>query len=168
MEENNNMQAAKNLGDSLFNSWANSLNRIYASQKEVESLTVQAFGRQKESLVKISEDMSRIEQEQKKLVEELREVGKKNIQTVYGEEASQFFEQWNEHFDEVTNRIQQLTVTPYKEGLNTLNDSQEYFQESIKKGIEQQQKVREDFLNLMKTTQKGFFDLVGSSTKMSF
>lgn len=154
MEGNNNNHAATNLGDSLLNSWTNSLNMIYASQKEVESLTYQAFGRQKESWEKISDDMNRIEQEQKKIVEELREVGKKNIQAVYGEEASQSFEQLNERFDEVSSLVQQLTVTPYKESLNVLNQSQEQYQESIKKGIDQQQKVREDFINQMKTARK--------------
>lgn len=137
MEGNNNNQAATNLGDSLLNSWTNSLNMIYASQKEVENLTFQAFGRQKDSWEKISDDMNRIEQEQKKIVEELREAGKKNIQTVYGEEASQSFEQLNERFDEVSNLVQQLTVTPYKESLNILNQSQEQYQESIKNRSEE-------------------------------
>jgi hypothetical protein len=166
MEVNKNVQTNNqdfNLGDSLMNS----LQMIYASQKEVENLSLQAFGYQKEVLEKATGDMSRIEQEQKKLVGELREVAKQNIQTIYGEEASGSFEKWNEHYDEVISSVQQLTVTPFNEGLNFLNQSQEQFQESVKKSIDQQQNFRNNFINQIKTSQKGFFDLIDSNTKMA-
>ena len=112
--ERNNQESN---GDSLLNSWNNSLNLVYAYQKEVENVSLQSIEYQKEVWEKVTGDFNRIESEQKKLVDELREVVKQNIQTVYGEEASSSYERWNENFDEVSNRIQQLTVTPYKESI---------------------------------------------------
>ncbi|MGM0875736.1 MAG: hypothetical protein ACQEWV_13275 [Bacillota bacterium] len=154
-----------NSGDSLMKSLTNSLQMIYPSTNEVENVSLQAFEYQKEVLEKVTEDINRIEQEQKKLVGELREVAKQNIQTIYGEEASGSFEKWNEHYDEVSSLLQQLTVTPFKEGLNILNQSQEQFQESVKKGIDQQQNLRFNVLNQINTSQKGFIDLIESNTK---
>jgi F0F1-type ATP synthase membrane subunit b/b' len=166
-KEQINAQESIQFGDSLLNSWNNSLNLIYDFQKEVENVSLQSLGYQKEVLEKVTNDYTRIEGEQKKLVDELREVVKQNIQTVYGEEASGSFERWNEHFDEVSSRVQQLTVAPLKEGLNILNQSQENFQESIKKSVDQQQNIRQNFLKQIKTAQKGFIDLVESNTKLA-
>jgi bacterioferritin (cytochrome b1) len=160
-------QESINFGDSLLNSWNNSLNMIYSYQKEVENVSLQSFGYQKEVVDKVTGDLNKIEGEQKKLVEELRDVAKQNIQTVYGEEASGSFERWNEHFDEVSSRVQQLTVTPIKESLNILIQSQENFQESIKKTVNQQQSIRQNFLNQIKTGQKGLIDLIESNTKLA-
>lgn len=164
-EQINNQDS--NLGDSLMKSLTNSLQMIYPFKNEVENVSFQAFGYQKEVFEKVTEDMSTIEQEQKKLVGELREVAKQNIQTIYGEEASGSFEKWNEQCDEVSSFVQQLTVTPIKEGLNILNQSQEQFQESVKKGIGQQQNLSNIFINQIKTSQKGFIDLIESNTKMA-
>ena len=113
-KEQNNTQDSIQFGDSLLNSWNNSLNLIYGFQKEVENVSLQSIGYQKEVWEKVTNDYNRIEGEQKKLVDELRDVVKQNIQTVYGEEASGSFERWNEHFDEVSSRVQQLTVSPLK------------------------------------------------------
>lgn len=162
--ERNNQESN---GDSLLNSWNNSLNLVYAYQKEVENVSLQSIEYQKEVWEKVTGDLNRIESEQKKLVDELRDVVKQNIQTVFGEEASSSYERWNENFDEASNRIQQLTVTPYKESIGVFTQSQEYVQEFIKKGSEQQQNIRENFLNQIKTAQKGLIDLIESNTKLS-
>ena len=72
---------------------------------------------QKEVLDKVTGDLNKIEDEQKKFVDELRNVAKQNIQTVYGEEASGSSKKWNVHFDEVSSRARQFTVIPFKESL---------------------------------------------------
>jgi hypothetical protein len=167
-EQLNNQESINNFGDYLLNNLNNSLNMVFTYQKEVENVSLQSFGYQKEVLDKVTGDLTKIEGEQKSLVGELRDVAKQNIQTVYGEDASGSFEKWNEQFDEVTIRVQQLTVTPFKESLNILHQSQENFQESVKKTVSQQQSIRENFLNQIKTGQKGLIDLIESNTKPAF
>ena len=166
MELNN--EFVSNFGESLVNIWTNSLDKVSASQKEVENLLLQAFTTQKESLEKITGDLGLIQEQQKKLITEVRDYVKQNVETVYGEETTQSFEKWNAQLDEINNRVQQLSSTPYKESLNLLNQSQEQFQQSIKDSIEQQKKIREEALNQFKTAQKGFMDLFESNTKMAF
>jgi seryl-tRNA synthetase len=166
MELNN--EFVSNFGESLVNIWTNSLDKVSTSQKEVENLLLQAFTTQKESLEKITGDLGLIQEQQKKLITEVRDYVKQNVETVYGEETSQSFEKWNAQLDEINNRVQQLSSTPYKESLNILNQSQEQFQQSIKDSIEQQKKIREEALNQFKTAQKGFMDLFESNTKMAF
>jgi seryl-tRNA synthetase len=166
MELNN--EFVSNFGESLVNIWTNSLDKVSTSQKEVENLLLQAFTTQKESLEKITGDLGLIQEQQKKLITEVRDYVKQNVDTVYGEETSQSFEKWNAQLDEINNRVQQLSSTPYKESLNLLNQSQEQFQQSIKDSIEQQKKIREEALNQFKTAQKGFMDLFESNTKMAF
>lgn len=166
MELNN--EFITNFGESLLNIWTNSLDKVTASQKEIENLLLQAFTTQKESLEKIAGGMDFIQEQQKKLIEEVRDYVKKNVETVSGEQTSQTFEKWNAQLDEINDRVQQLTSTPYKESLNLLNQSQEQFQQSYKNHIEQQKKIHVEALNQFKTAQKGFTDLFESNTKMAF
>ncbi|MBT2728006.1 hypothetical protein J7E63_13770 [Bacillus sp. ISL-75] len=166
MELNN--EFVTNFGESLLNIWTNSLDKVTDSQKEIENLLLQAFTTQKESLEKIAEGMDFIQEQQKKLIADVRDYVMQNVETVYGEQASQTFEKWYAQLDEINIRVQQLTSTPYKESLNLLNQSQEQFQQSIKNSIEQQRKIREEAVNQFKTAQKGFMDLFESNTKMAF
>ncbi|PFP29301.1 hypothetical protein COJ96_11610 [Bacillus sp. AFS073361] len=166
MEFNN--EFVTNFGESLYNIWTNSLDKVTDSQKEIENLLLQAFATQKESLEKITGDMNSIQEQQKNLIAEVRDYIKENIETVYGEETSQTFEKWNDELDELNNRVQQLTSSPYKESLNLLNQAQEQFQQSINNSIELQKKASEEALNQFKIAQKGFMDLFESNTKMAF
>ncbi|MCM3117829.1 hypothetical protein M3610_21485 [Neobacillus sp. MER 74] len=166
MEFNN--EFVTNFGESLYNIWTNSLDKVTDSQKEIENLLLQAFATQKESLEKITGDMNSIQEQQKNLIAEVRDYIKENIETVYGEETSQTFEKWNDELDELNTRVQQLTSSPYKESLNLLNQAQEQFQQSINNSIELQKKASEEALNQFKIAQKGFMDLFESNTKMAF
>ena len=74
MEVNN--EFVSNLGESLVNIWTNSLDRVSASQKEVENLLLQAFTTQKESLEKITDDLGLIQEQQKKLITEVTRLRK--------------------------------------------------------------------------------------------
>ena len=163
----NQNQEVTLLGDSLFNSFTNSLDLVYNSRKEIENLLLQAFESQKETWEKATSDISRIEAEQKKLIADIREAIKVNIQKVFGPSASKAYEQFNVQFDEVSNRIQELALTPYKESINLFTQSQEQFQQSIQNGLDQQEKVREDFVNQIKATQKVFTDLYETNSKLA-
>ncbi|ULT54978.1 hypothetical protein L1999_17775 [Neobacillus drentensis] len=166
MELNN--EFVTNFGESLLNIWTNSLDKVTASQEEIEKLLFQAFTTQIESLEKIAGGMDLIQEQQKKLIEEVRDYVQNNVEKFFGEQASETFEKWNAQLDEIHNRVQQLTSTPYKESLNLLIQSQEQYQQSYKYHIEQQKKFRFEALNQFKTAQKGFTDLFESNTKIAF
>lgn len=152
--------------DSLFINWVSGFDRVCTAQTEVENLFLQALENQKETWEKLSGDIGRIEEEQVKLLDELRESTKLNIQKAFGPAASKFYEQLNAQFDDVTIRVRELTVKPYKEGFNLLNQTQEQYQQAVKSGIEQQQKLRGDIAEQVKSAQKVFSDLYESNTKL--
>lgn len=167
-----NEQNDFNFIDSFWDSWKSGLNFAYDSQKEVENLALQAFEHQNEVWDKVTVNINRIEEEQKRLINELRQYFMQNVQNVGGEESSKFFEQSNERLDEVISRVQQLTSAPFKANLNVLGQSQQHFQETIKTAISHQQKNREelkplleDFLNQVKPTQKGILNAFENNTK---
>jgi len=118
-----------NFGESMMNMWKSNMDRLYSSQKEaVDNLLDQTFTIQKEYFEKIAESMGYIETEQKKLITEIRDFLKQNIQTVYGDQGSEAFDKWNATLDEINNRLQQLSSMPLKQGLAHLT----------KNGVDQQ------------------------------
>lgn len=157
---------AQALSDSLFINWVNGFDRVCIAQTELENLVLQAIENQKVTWEKLSGDINRIEEEQAKLLEDLRESTKLNIQKTFGPAASKFYEQFNAQFDEVSSRVRELTVKPYKEGFTLLNQTQDQYQQAVKSGIEQQQKLREDIADQVKSAQKVFSDLYESNTKL--
>ena len=98
---------------------------------------------------------------------ELRETVKENIQKVFGASASKAYEQWNTQLDEVSNRIQEIAVIPYKESINILNQSQEQLQQVVQNNIDSQQKIREDLTVQLKAAQKVFNDIYESNSKLA-
>lgn len=158
---------AVNISESLLNTWSDSLDRVCTAQKELEDLLLQVFENQKDSWSKLNGDITRIQDEQKKLIEDLREQTKVNLQKAFGQSASKVFDQLNAQFDEVSTRVQELAVKPYTEGINLINQSQEQLQESLKNSFEQQQKVREDITSQIKSTQKMYFDLYEANSKIA-
>ncbi len=156
------------IGESLFNTWVNSLDRVTNAQKELEELFLQSLEKQKSTLEKMTDDVTLIQEEQKKLFNELRENAKLNLQKNFGPSAGQVYEQWNTQLDEVSNRTLQLIETPYKESLKLINQSQERFQETVKNGISQQQKVRDEITEQIKASQKVLFDIFETNSKAAF
>jgi DNA anti-recombination protein RmuC len=156
-----NNQNDFNFIDSFWDSWKSGLNFVYDSQMEMENLALQAFEHQKEAWEKVTGNIDRIEEEQKRLIKELRQHLIQNIQNVSSEESSKSFVQSNELLDEVISRVQQLTSTPFKANLNVLSQSQQHFQETIKTVIGHQQKNREE----LKPVLEDFFQLSETNTK---
>ncbi|MBM7646966.1 hydrogenase maturation factor HypE [Scopulibacillus daqui] len=159
-----------NFIDPFWDNLATGLNAIFASQERVENLTIKALEYQKTTLEKFTGNLNKIEEEQSKLVQEVRQNMKQNIEKAAGEESGKTFEEWNERLDDVMSRIQKLTVTPYKANLNLLNQSQKQFEGFIKKAVETQEKNREQLkplveesINQLKTTHKGFYDVFESN-----
>ncbi|TSB46565.1 hypothetical protein [Alkalicoccobacillus porphyridii] len=159
-------QTAATFIDSAWDTWSNTVQLFYSSQKEADQFILKAMEQQKENWDQFSNHLDTIQDEHKKLRSELRKSLLDNVEKAAGSEAKNSTDQWNERFDEVINRFQQLSVTPYREGFNMLNRSQEQFQESLKKTLDQQQKNREDltplvenFTKQVKESQNGFLEV---------
>lgn len=159
--------AAINLNETFLNSWSEGLDRVFTAQTELEELVLQAIDNQKESWGKLDGDIAKIQEEQRKLIEDIREQTKLNLQKMFGQSASKVFDQLNAQFDEVSNRVQELSVKPYKEGVTYFNQTQDQFKQALKGGFEQQQKIREEFKNQIKSTQQLYFDFYEANSKIA-
>ncbi|WP_428910202.1 hypothetical protein [Niallia sp. Krafla_26] len=159
--------AAENLNETLLSTWSEGLDRVCKAQTELEALVLQAIENQKESLGKLDGDIAKIQEEQKKLVEDIREQTKLNLQKVFGQSATKAFDQLNTQFDELSNRVQELSSKPYKEGVSFINQSQDQFKQSLESNFEQQQKVREKLKDQFKTTQQLYIDFYETNSKIA-
>lgn len=155
------------LSESLLNTWAEGLDRACTTQKELEDLFLQALENQKELWGKFNNDNFGMEEEQKKLLEGFRESTKLNLQSVFGQSVSNVFDQFSSQIDVVSNRLQELTLKPYRESLNLFSQSQDQFKQSVQNSFEQQQKVREEFKNQIKSTQQAYFNLYEENMKIA-
>jgi phage-related protein len=158
---------AADVNETLLSSWLEGLDRVFTAQTELEELVLQAIENQKESFGRLDGDITKIQEEQKKLIEDIREQAKVNLQKTFGQAASKVFDQLNAQFDEISNHVQELSVKPYKEGVTLLNQTQDQIKESLKGGFQQQQKVREEFKNQIKSSQKVYFDFYEANSKVA-
>jgi bisphosphoglycerate-independent phosphoglycerate mutase (AlkP superfamily) len=158
-------EVVANLGESLLNTWSESIDNVCEAQKKLEDQFLQALENQvsqKELFGKLNEEIARIEDEQKKFYNNFLESTKQNLSKAFGEsQVEQYFAQ----FDGVSNFLQELTAKSYKESLNFVSQSQEQFKETVQSSFEQQQKIREEFKNQIKTTQELYVDIFEKNTK---
>jgi Polyhydroxyalkanoic acid inclusion protein (PhaP_Bmeg) len=158
-------EVVANLGESLLNTWSESIDNVCEAQKKLEDQFLQALENQvsqKELFGKLNEEIARIEEEQKKFYNNFLESTKQNLSKAFGEsQVEQYFAQ----FDGVSNFLQDLTAKSYKESLNFVTQSQEQFKETVQSSFEQQQKIREEFKNQIKTTQELYVDIFEKNTK---
>ncbi|HEY4549538.1 MAG TPA: hypothetical protein VIG98_04600 [Bacillus sp. (in: firmicutes)] len=158
-------EVVANLGESLLNTWSESIDNVCEAQKKLEDQFLQALENQvsqKELFGKLNEEIARIEDEQKKFYNNFLESTKQNLSKAFGEsQVEQYFAQ----FDGVSNFLQDLTAKSYKESLNFVSQSQEQFKETVQSSFEQQQKIREEFKNQIKTTQELYVDIFEKNTK---
>jgi hypothetical protein len=158
---------AVNFNETLLNSWSDGLERVFTAQSELEALVLQTIENQKDSLNKLDGDIVKIQEEQKKLIEDIREQTKLNLQKTFGQSVTKVFDQLNAQFDEVSNRVQELSVKPYKESVSLINQSQDQFKQSLESGFEQQQKIREELKNQVKSSQQIYFDFYEANSKIA-
>jgi hypothetical protein len=159
-------EVVANVSESLINTWSEGLERVCSAQKELEDLFLQNLDNQIESVGKFAIEIAKIEAEQKKFIENIRETTKGNLSSAFGPSAASAFEQYCSQFDVVSKYVQDLAALPLKESQNLIGQSQEQFKQQVQNGIEQQQKLREDVKNQIKSTQQLYIDFYEKNTKL--
>ncbi|WCK56239.1 hypothetical protein PP175_10145 [Aneurinibacillus sp. Ricciae_BoGa-3] len=159
-------QNAGNIVDFMWDSWLNGINTVYAYQQEIEKVVLLTAERQKELWNVAIEKSNKLQQEVKGFLEDARRDYQNHLKTVGGEQFSNLFDEWNKRLNEISDRINQISETPEKAGFSAVNNSQQQMEDSFKRLIEQQQKTRDqikslisNFVNDVKTTQKGMLTL---------
>lgn len=156
-----------NLSEYLLNTWAKGLDLVCTSQKELEDRFLQALEIQKESWEKVNNNLSQIEEGQKKLYEDIVKSTKSNLQSISRQSGNSVINQFDSQIDIMSNGLQKLTLKPYKESLSLFIQSQDQFKQSVQNYFEQQQATREEFKNQIKSTQQTYFDFYEKNMKLA-
>jgi Mg2+ and Co2+ transporter CorA len=163
-------EVVANLSETLLNTFSEGLESAYAAQKKLEDQFLEALNNQEieKVLGKLSEDVARLEEEQKKFYDQFRESTKQNVAKVFGETAGNAVEQYFAQFDGVTNYLQDLNAQSTKECLNFVRQSQEQIKQTVQSNFEQQQKIRDEFKTQIKSAQQLLVDFYENNTKAFF
>lgn len=163
-------EVVANLSETLLNTFSEGLESAYAAQKKLEDQFLEALNNQEieKAFGKLSEDVARVEEEQKKFYDQFRESTKQNVAKVFGETAGNAVEQYFAQFDGVNNYLQDLNAQSTKECLNFVRQSQEQIKQTVQSSFEQQQKIREEYKNQIKSAQQLLVDFYDNNTKVFF
>ena len=163
-------EVVANLSETLLNVFSESLESAYAAQKKLEDQFLEALNNQEieKAFGKLSEDVARMEEEQKKLYDQFRQSTKQNVSKVFGETAGNQVEEYFAQFDGVSKYLQDLNAQSTKECINFVRQSQDTMKQTVQSSFEQQQKIREEYKNQFKTTQQLFVDFYENNTKAFF
>jgi hypothetical protein len=155
--------------DVFWDGWFNSFKTFQSIQNGVEQNAIQAFESQKEWINSSKNQLSKIEDETKKLATEW----KSKVQEVVNNAPTDFvganLSDWADKFEEVGLKSQSVAFSPGKSSLELLSKSHAHLESTFKNALDQQQKNRaevisamEGFVDQLKQTQNGVlksFDL---------
>ncbi|WP_203361483.1 hypothetical protein [Bacillus sp. REN10] len=154
--------------DVFWDGWFNSFKTFYSSQDGLEQRTLQVFERQKDWINSSRAQISKLEENSKKLSSEW----KANMQPAWGQQevGNKSLSEWVDQLEEISQKTQSLALSPGKASIEMLSKSQAHLEETYKNALEAQQQNREevlkaceDLINQLKQTQKGMlqsFELI--------
>jgi polyhydroxyalkanoic acid inclusion protein PhaP len=163
----------KNVFDTVWNNWFNTVKALNTAGKQVEELTLDTLALQQENWKRLSTGLETLEQETKQSLTEANKQMVDYAKQFAGDTNAPHLEEWNEKWIHYFTELQQLTHVPVKTMTASLTQSQEQFAETFKQLVSQQEKSREDFQKQfehfftdMKKAQKDLFTQFEQPTKV--
>lgn len=151
-----------NVIDVFWDGWFNSFKTFNSLQNGFEEKSLQAFETQKEWIQATREQLTKLEEESKKLTTEWKLNLQEVLKNAQIEFAAPNFKEWTEKLEEVGHKAETLAFSPSKATVELLSNSQTQLESALKKAIEQQQKTRAEVINAiggyveqLKQTQNG-------------
>ncbi|MDG4657452.1 polyhydroxyalkanoic acid inclusion protein PhaP [Ectobacillus antri] len=148
------------LVEAFWNNWSHSLTSLASTAKQMEQFTLEAMKHQQESLQKMVQGLEAMEQEMK---QHTMQAGAQYAEYMKQFAAGQFssqIEEWQKKWNEVSQQMQQTSVSPAKVSLNALAQTAGQLEEAFKQVLSQQHSQREEaqkqmnqFMNELKTMQ---------------
>ena len=136
-----------NAVDILWDGWLNSFKTLQGFQTEIDVKALQAVDNQKGILNSTRGMVSKLEDEANKKTEELNASLQHTIKTIDKDQLGSTVSTWMNQIGEINNSVQALSWTPSKVMLDLVTHSQDQFESSVKKALNQQQQVRSEVLN---------------------
>ncbi|MDM5187607.1 polyhydroxyalkanoic acid inclusion protein PhaP [Bacillus sp. DX4.1] len=148
------------LVDAFWKNWSQSLSLFSSAGKQLEQLTLETLKQQQEALHKLTAGVDEIEKELHQFTSQFNNQYTEYVKQVTGNSVNEQINDWQAKWNELSNHIHQLTLSPSKTSLSILTQTSGQFEETTKQFIEQQQQQREEaqkqlesFLDEFKSTQ---------------
>ena len=150
--------------DLLWDGWLNNFKTVQNFQEDLQQKTLQAFSYQKELFDFSVKVLNTMEEESKKVSKDWNEKLQENVKQS-GINQGQQVSEWLNTIQDVTERVQSLSLSPSHAMLDLFIDSQKQLETTIKKSLASQQKERtenfkklEELTEQIKATQKGILN----------
>lgn len=132
------------LVDAFWKNWSHSLSLFSSAGKQMEQLTLETLKHQQEALHKLTESTEEIEKEIHQFSAQANAQYTEYVKQFAGHSFNEQIDGWQEKWNELSNHMQQLTVSPTKASLSLLSQTSEQFEEAVKQLISQQQQQRQE------------------------
>ncbi|KEK23585.1 polyhydroxyalkanoic acid inclusion protein PhaP [Bacillus gaemokensis] len=146
--------------DAFWKNWSHSLSLFSSAGKQLEQLTLETLKQQQDALHKLTAGADELEKELQQFTAQLNSQYTEYVKQFTGNALNEQINEWQGKWNELSNHIHQLTVSPTKTSLSILTQTSGQFEETTKQFIEQQQLQRdevqkqlESFLEEFKSTQ---------------
>lgn len=158
----------------VWKNWEDGWQKVFDSQQAFGKSSLEALDKQQKAVTAMFKNLKDIEKDITNSFDDLTKAVKENSKNVKGEEAGRLFDSWNEKMSEITQRLQQLSLTPSKATLTMVEQSQQKMYESFKKVAEEQTKLQvetkerlDDFMKQIKESQQSFLQLLQDQAKQT-
>lgn len=148
------------LFDAFWKNWSQSLSLFTSAGKQLEQITLETLKQQQDTLHKLTEGVDELEKELQQFSTQLNGQYTEYVKQFTGNSFNGQINDWQEKWNELSNHMHQLTVSPTKTSLSILTQTSGQFEETTKQFIEQQQQQRDElqkqldhFLGEFKSTQ---------------
>lgn len=137
-----------NVIDVFWDGWFNSFKTFQSLQDGVGERSLEvAFESQRELIQATSEQLSKLEEESKKLTTALKENLQEFLKKTQTDFGAPNLTEWTDKFEEYGHKAEAAAFAPSKVTIEVLSKSQAQLETALRKAIEQQQKTRAEVLN---------------------
>ncbi|MGK0535100.1 polyhydroxyalkanoic acid inclusion protein PhaP [Bacillus sp. 'calajunan'] len=132
------------LVDAFWKNWSQSLSLFSSAGKQLEQLTLETLKQQQDALHKLTSGVDELEKELQQFTAQFNNQYTDYVKQLTGNSLNDQINEWQGKWNELSNQMHQLTVSPTKTSLSILTQTSGQFEETTKQFIEQQQLQREE------------------------
>ncbi|WP_243385089.1 hypothetical protein [Bacillus kexueae] len=150
--------------DVVWDGWYSNVKVLNSIQQDFETRSLEAVKRQREMLEVVKEQMEKMEQEAEGITKEWKDNLLKQMDQMMPIPSDQF-QLWIDKLEEVGVKMQSMSMTPYKQMMETVLQAQTQVESTYTEIVSQQKKHRDEFLRALeevteqqKKAQEAFFN----------
>ncbi|MFX3623022.1 MAG: polyhydroxyalkanoic acid inclusion protein PhaP [Ectobacillus sp.] len=161
--------------DTFWKNWSHSLSLLTSASKQMEQLTIETMKQQQDAFHKMTEGVEMMEQEMQQYLSQISTQYADYMKQFSGGQFGSQIEDWQNKWNELSQQIQHISLSPTKTSLSLLLQTSGQFEEVMKQVVAQQQQQREEiqkqmesFLSELRAVQLDLIKKVEESSKNLF